>query len=75
MSLEPGINRYLCIRPRLQQKTYIFLHLFNSDDSVNGMWSDDSSPYLPNSWGSSCSGCTCRNENGVYELETCTNST
>ncbi|XP_063418986.1 protein artichoke-like [Mytilus trossulus] len=45
------------------------------DDSANGMWSDDGSPYLPNSWSSSCSGCTCQYKQGLYELGTCTNST
>ncbi|CAC5416022.1 unnamed protein product [Mytilus coruscus] len=48
---------------------------YNLDDTENGMWSDDNRPYLPNSWSSSCSGCTCRYEGvSVVELGKCTNS-
>ncbi|CAC5377833.1 THBS2S [Mytilus coruscus] len=44
------------------------------NDAENGMWSDDGSPYLPSNSGSSCSGCTCRYNQGSIELGTCTNS-
>lgn len=50
------------------------LFFFVLDDSANGMWSDDGSPYLPNGYGGHCSGCFCSSSSYGVILKSCTNT-